>query len=420
MFRVLLKNTTTLFAGRFVTALLSFLTTVVLARYLGVRYYGEYTKVLSYILFFYLLADFGLNAIFVRETRGDITLARKKLPAFLGMRLVWGAFLAVLAIVGIWLLSLASSGFSPFVRMATLLIAPALLWYSLYLAAQALFQVELKFVRSVAAVISGTAVSFGLILAASQLIAPESETLVLLSGLAFVAGGAVTGLVALILARTRISLSTLRFARQDWRSLFSSAAPLGFMLLFNLIYFRIDTLMLTVWRSSSEIGAYGYAYKFFEFAIAVPTFVMSSAFPGLSKLELNSELFRRTFLKLLGLLSVLAVLVLVIGWVGAPFIVVRPDFVDSVIYLRTLLVSAPLFFLTSPLMWLFILLNKQRLLMVLYLLAMGLNISANYFWIPIYGASASAIITGLTELFVLVGGVGMLLLNRRGKNYESK
>ena len=185
------------------------------------------------------------------------------------------------------------------------------------------------------------------------------------------------------------------------------------MLFFNLIYFRIDTLLLTFWRPSSEIGAYGYAYKFFEFAIAIPTFAMNSAFPLLSKLDVNSPALRQAFIKLFAGLTIAAVLVVGIGWVGAPLIVIRPDFSDSVAYVRTLLVGAPVFFLTSPLMWLFILLNKQRLLMVLYLLAMGLNIGANYLWIPIYGATASAIITGLTELFVLVGGVVILVVNWR-------
>ncbi|HCS79234.1 TPA: hypothetical protein DIV55_05865 [Patescibacteria group bacterium] len=412
MLRTLVKHTTTQFSGRFVTALLSFLTTFILARFLGAHYYGEYTKVLSYIMFFYILTDFGLNAIFVRETRGAVVLARQKLPAFISLRLVWGTFLTLLAVFGIWVLSFLSSGFSPLVRTTTILITPALLWYSLYLAAQALFQVELRFVRSAVALVVGSVVSFGFILVASQVVVPESEKLVLFSGLAFVIGAAVTTLVAGFFTNIRVSLSTFT-THKNWRVWFTAAAPLGFMLFFNLIYFRIDTLLLTFWRPSSEIGAYGYAYKFFEFAIAIPTFAMNSAFPLLSKLDVNSPALRQAFIKLFAGLTIAAVLVVGIGWVGAPLIVIRPDFSDSVAYVRTLLVGAPVFFLTSPLMWLFILLNKQRLLMVLYLLAMGLNIGANYLWIPIYGATASAIITGLTELFVLVGGVVILVVNWR-------
>src|SRR3989344_2138855 len=345
MLRTLVKHTTTQFSGRFVTALLSFLTTFILARFLGAHYYGEYTKVLSYIMFFYILTDFGLNAIFVRETRGAVVLARQKLPAFISLRLVWGTFLTLLAVFGIWVLSFLSSGFSPLVRTTTILITPALLWYSLYLAAQALFQVELRFVRSAVALVVGSVVSFGFILVASQVVVPESEKLVLFSGLAFVIGAAVTTLVAGFFTNIRVSLSTFT-THKNWRVWFTAAAPLGFMLFFNLIYFRIDTLLLTFWRPSSEIGAYGYPYKFFEFAIAIPTFAMNSAFPLLSKLDVNSPALRQAFIKLFAGLTIAAVLVVGIGWVGAPLIVIRPDFSDSVAYVRTLLVGAPVFFLT--------------------------------------------------------------------------
>ena len=321
----------------------------------------------------------------------------------------------LLAVCGMYVLSFLSPGFSPLVRTTTILIAPALVWYSLYLATQALFQVELQFARSVMALISGTTVAFALVLIASQVVV-EAEVLVIMAGLAFVVGTVVTAAVAGYFTRLHFSLSPHILTNRDWRRWFRAAAPLGFMLFFNLIYFRIDMLLLTVWRPSSEIGSYGYAYKFFEFAIAIPTFVMNSAFPLLSKLDRKSDLFWQAFLKLFTWLTLGAVLVVGIGWAGAPLIVIRPDFSDSVTYLRALLVSVPLFFLTSPLMWLFILLNKQHLLMMLYLVAMVINIGANYLLIPTYGAMASALITGLTELFVLVGGV-ILLVYRKGKNY---
>ena len=53
-------------------------------------------------------------------------------------------------------------------------------------------------------------------------------------------------------------------------------------------------------------------------------------------------------------------------------------------------------------MWLFVLLNAQRKLLVVYGSATVLNVAANLWLIPQSGAAASAIITGITELWVLI------------------
>lgn len=413
LLRKLLKNTTAQFVGKTITALLSFLTTILLASFLGAAHYGEYTKAISYILFFYILADFGLNAIFVRSAHGSAARARHDLPLFAGLRLTWGLVLVLCAGVGMWLLTFVNPGFSPLVWKLTLLTAPAILWYSLFLTANAVFQVELTFVRSSLALISGTATTLLMIVVLTQLMRVSPEMLVLGAGFAFALGALASLLAASWLLRRMQRWLILDFSFKKWRPLFVSAAPLGFVLFFNLIYFRIDTLLLTFWRPSSEIGAYGYAYKFFEFIITIPTFVMNSAFPLLSKLNTHSLVFRQTFSKLLGWLALSAVGVLLVGWTLAPLVVIRVDFSASLLYLRLLLIAAPLFFITSPLMWLFVLLKKQHWLMFLYLAGMVFNIVANYLWIPVYGAIASALITGFTELFVLVGGVLLLLLRHR-------
>ena len=53
-------------------------------------------------------------------------------------------------------------------------------------------------------------------------------------------------------------------------------------------------------------------------------------------------------------------------------------------------------------MWALITVKKQNLLAIFYGLSMVLNISLNLIFIPRYGFMAAAIITGLTELFVLL------------------
>ena len=57
------------------------------------------------------------------------------------------------------------------------------------------------------------------------------------------------------------------------RSLFIASFPLGLTLLFNVVYFHIDSIILTFTRTSAEVGIYGLAYKIFELPLVLPTFL---------------------------------------------------------------------------------------------------------------------------------------------------
>src|SRR5207244_1517417 len=55
--------------------------------------------------------------------------------------------------------------------------------------------------------------------------------------------------------------------------------PLGITLLFNLVYFRADSIILTLTRPTAEVGIYGLAYKVFEIVLVFPTFFMNAVYP---------------------------------------------------------------------------------------------------------------------------------------------
>ena len=107
----------------------------------------------------------------------------------------------------------------------------------------------------------------------------------------------------------------------------------------------------------------------------------------------------------LGLISlgIISLILLMVGWVSAPLLkLVQRDFAMSVPLLRILLTGLPLFYLTSPLMWVLIIWKKQWQLSAIYALSLVFNFAANLIFIPIYGASAAAYVTIATEGVVLL------------------
>ena len=64
--RKVASNTIYQVIGKVITAFSTLLGTVIITRYLGAETFGEYSVVTTYILTFYLIADFGVNALVTR------------------------------------------------------------------------------------------------------------------------------------------------------------------------------------------------------------------------------------------------------------------------------------------------------------------------------------------------------------------
>jgi O-antigen/teichoic acid export membrane protein len=186
------------------------------------------------------------------------------------------------------------------------------------------------------------------------------------------------------------------------------------MLLFDVIYFRADNILLTLFRSTSEVGTYGFAYKLFEFPLVIPTFFMNTVYPlmlgGIGG-ALDKKRIRSLFAKSIYTLVPLSVAGAAAGWFLASYIVmVRPEFAGSIQVFRILCLGLPVFFASGATLWTLIALKKQGTLVWLYGCAMILNIVFNILFIPSYGGAAAAIVTVGSETFVL--GISALLLFR--------
>jgi O-antigen/teichoic acid export membrane protein len=218
---------------------------------------------------------------------------------------------------------------------------------------------------------------------------------------AILVGTAVTTLVALSLTRTLERVHHTVFSLPRIWFLFAASIPLGLTLLFNLVYFHVDSIILTLTRSTWEVGIYGLAYKVFELTLVFPTFFMNALYPimlGSQEKKLKKVLIRSSVFLLL--ISFFSIGVL---WIGAPILtLVRNDFASCIPVLRVLSLGLPFFFLSSLTMWILIARKKQMLLLVIYGISMIINIALNSFYIPSYGYMAAAWITVASEALVLL------------------
>lgn len=403
-FRKVSGNLIAQLAGKLVTTLATLLVTILVAKSYGPATYGYLTIILTFPALFYIIADFGLNTIFVRDAV-KLGKINEVFSTLLGLRVIWSLVLASLAALIVFLLP-----YPHFVKIGILIGLMTIITQSLYTSANAVFQSRLRYDLSVIASSLGSLVVLILVFSAIKSLfglwaIPSS----------YVLGGVVMVLVSLFFVWRLIGAFSLRLDKNVARALVVSSLPLGLAAVFSVIEGKVDHLLLSILKPAASLGYYGVAYKIFEVILVLPTFFMNAAYPLLvTYLATSQKDFARARRLCLLCLVTGGFLIAALGCFLAPFligVVAGQAFGPSVKALTFLFASLPIFFVTSFLFYEIVLSRRQFSLAVIYFLGAVFNIAMNLIFIPRYDFYAAAVITGTTEVLILV----LLLLALRGK-----
>ncbi len=401
MKKTIALNTIAQIIGKIISGGTTFLVSILLAHALGVEGYGDFTKITTYVAFFYLFCDFGLNAAYLQLA--DKQTALKTKNALFTVRCIISILLMFITLaITTFLPGSSEQGYSTVVKMGIILFTPTVLLQALITTTNALFQERLRYDFATYATTIGSLVTLVCIFFMSKTLLPSA--MLFGSLLAFLIGSFFTVITALFFVKKIVGLPAFVIDAHTIKKLLSTALPLGITLLFNVIYFRIDSVILTISRSTMEVGTYGLAYKFFEMALVIPTFFMNAALPALVLAKKNSDTKKlQAQIKTSGItLFLLSIVVSVGGWIAAPlFSLIKPEFVSSILPFKLLLMGLPIFYLSSLTMWILVVEKKQTQMLIIYALSMVINIIANAVFIPQYGYMAAAWVTILSEVFIL-------------------
>ncbi|OGD74123.1 hypothetical protein A2228_03075 [Candidatus Collierbacteria bacterium RIFOXYA2_FULL_46_10] len=390
MFRTIASNTTAQLLTKFFGAGLTLLTTYFTIRLAGLELYGDLTKILVLVAVGFTIIDFGLNAEAVRSSLTPTELLSHLQTVFLSR-----LFLSFLAIISLNLvIAFLPGGYSPAVKSVFWLGSLAIIFQGVYTSGNAYFQARLLLWRSALSVIVGSL--FGALLTFYYLkYSPTLPHLVLANTLGYL----VMAICSILLLPSLTS--------KGWRltSIFPflrRSLTLGLILIASVLASKIDTIILGVFRSSYEVGEYGLSYRIFDVFLVLPVFVMNAVYPFLVKAKTkgsSSALISQTTKSMV----VLGVGAAIFLYLAAPFVgYLKPGLILAPHVLRLLSLSLPLFYVTAPLMWGLIALRRDKQVIQIYLAAAILNGFLNLIFIPLFGPLAAAIITGLTELFILL------------------
>lgn len=399
MFEKVIKNTGAQIIGKGITATITMLVTVLISRSLGPAGYGDFTKIAVFVGYFYTLSDFGLNAIYIKIAKEEKV---EHLKPLFGLRILIGIALAIVAVTVAQLFPynpVARTGFGPIVKIGVLIASTTIITQALFTTSNAFFQKILRYDLSVLAAVS----SYAVIVACVIFITLTSKSILGYTA-AYSIGGIFLFLFAYLLIAKRTGVFFLpTFSKKEFLTFLKPAWPVGVALIFNLIYFRIDVLILSNFRPTEEVGIYGLAYQFFEAATAVPLFFANSIYPVIQKAYAQgSQNFKEQislWFKILFGASLLVTLGLIVASILIPYIFTT-SFTPSQKSLQLLSLGMPFFFISALLWHLIIVFNKQKYLTAIYAIGAVFNITTNLIFIPKYGYMAASAITVISEALI--------------------
>jgi len=392
----LAKNFTIQTVGKLLSIFLGLVTIAIITRALGAEQFGEYTTVVTYLQFFGILVDFGLTLtilVMISEKGAD---EEKIVGNFLGLRLISGFLLFALAPIIVF-----AFPYSTTIKQAVLFGAFA---YFLMGGASLLVGVFQKHEAMWRAAL-GELINRLVLLV----------TIVILAWFQF---GVVAFVASAILANAVWFWFMIRFAKPFvhvrpkfelavWKTIFARSWPIAVSIIFNLMYLKGDILILSLFRSQTEVGLYGVAYRIIDILTVLPMMFMGLLLPSLTLAWTNGDhdQFRSRLSRTFDVFMI-AVIPIIAGAqiLGTELIsfIAGPGYEQGGEVLKVLILAIFGVFVGTLFGHLVVALNKQRAMIFGYATAAALSVAGYFYVIPVYGMYGAAWMTVFSEAFIAI------------------
>lgn len=392
--RRIAKNTASLMMADAVSKGLLFLLIILIARNLGDVTFGKYSFTFAFTSLFVVFADFGLSTLTIREIARNREYAGKYLGNISLIKLLLSIITGIFIVISINLLDYPSDTILAVYFAGAYVIVNS---FNQFLRAffRAFEKMEYEAVTRITerillfiAVASMLHFGYGLV--------PIISVFFIVSVFNF--------FVTIVLVLKRFVKPSYEIDLKFCRGIIKEAIPFSLAIAFSAIYFRIDTVMLSLMQSDNVVGWYSAAYQILEGGTMLSVSFVSAIFPFFSKMHNNNEKHKAAFLKAFKYLFILGIAIASFITLYADFIIsflYGAEFLNSIYTLKILSWALFLIFLEYLFSQSLYAMNMQKINMYLMGICMILNILLNLILIPIYSHNGAAIATLLTEFTLL-------------------
>ena len=393
----IVKNTLFLNISTIVTRGLSFITLIVLARYLGTVGFGRYTFALYFTGMFIILTKLGLDYLTVREVARDKSAAGKYLGHNFIIRVILGTITFILIFLIVNILN-----YSPVVKTVVYILAFYTIVKSLGGSFNSIFMAfERMGFMAFLNVFLASFVLVGILIGISL----KHDLINLL----WVYPLAVMAYICLGLALVikKLAKPKLEFNFKFAKDLVKNSLPFAVIAVFSTIFTHIDIVMLKTIRGDIPTGYYGVSRALISALLFIPANFITVIYPVFSRLYRSSrDSLIKYYEKSFYLLLILALPIATGGMILANRFILLfygQQYLPATISLQILVWALAVQFIGSSVDTLMLSTDRQKIVAWVAFWAMCLNIILNLILIPRFsyvGASISTVISYLLTFIV--------------------
>ncbi len=198
-----------------------------------------------------------------------------------------------------------------------------------------------------------------------------------------------------------------KFDFKYWKSIFYKTWPLAITVVLNLIYFKVDTLILSVYQAPSEVGLYGAPYRVLEVLTAFPHMFMGLILPLFTAAYLakNFKKLQKIWQHTFDFFSIIS-----IGMIGGTWLISTKimkllagnEFILSGPILNVLIVATALIFFGTLFTYLVVALEAQKEIIKYFLFAAFLGLLNYFIFIPRFSYWGAAYTTLFIEFLIVI------------------
>ncbi|MFH1478200.1 MAG: flippase [Candidatus Omnitrophota bacterium] len=392
----ILKNIFFLNTSTVLTRGLSFISSVIIARYLGVAWFGSYAFALYFSGLFMFLTDLGLGYLTVKEVSGDISKAGK----YLGYNITIRIFFSLIVFILVFFVVTAAD-YPLIVKTGIYLIAIYNILKSLGGIFNSIFMAFEKMeYMSFLTIFLNSSILIGIFVVTKMDLGYISIAYVYLisAGIYFLFG--------LSMVFKKFVKPIFDFDVSFAYGLIKKSLPFILATIFLTIFNSIDVVMIKAIKSDLAAGYYGISRVMISAFVFIPANFIVVMYPVFSRLYQNSKgsLMKyyeesMRFLMILGIpiglgMAILAgrIIVLIYG----------KEYLPAALSLQILSWAMIIQFMSSVPNILMLAIDRQKTVAIVTFSGMLLNIGLNYILISKFSYVGASVATLITYLFLFV------------------
>jgi O-antigen/teichoic acid export membrane protein len=404
-----IKNSVLLFGGNAISAVISFVITVYIARVLSVPDFGSYITVISFVTLFGIFTDFGINTVIIREGAKNPENTHHLIFSSMGIKF----FMSLASMLAVIVFDI----FTPYtfeVKALIVLMSITLLMGGIGSMFSAVFSIyqDMKYIS---------------IIQIAERITFSSRAVVFL-----IAGLGVPGVILAIIIAAFVSLilnfvisRRIHYYKLNFRpvldyAILMPAVWFGIAGVLGTIWQGIDTIMLSLLANMTQVGLYTPAVSYVNIGDMAVLALTGAFFPIVSRTVHERKVSKKELSKYLGYFAGAGLVMLGVTYAfGGQLMIFAfgPKFAESIVFINILVIGFAVNLVTIPTGLLLDATNNQKVHVLNATYLTGVNVGLNLILIPAMGALGAAYATTISQSLGAALGIPIALYALRRSHY---